>query len=127
MRPSASLARRKAAKAGKSIQCKPYRRDNKYEAFDSIADGRYSGAVLSSATDLGRGSRRGRAGVQRCGEQRQNLSTLGLPRKVCGPRVAQQRVPLRGQAVQERQHAEAAKAVDGPGRRLVYDPVFRSG
>src|ERR1700691_1161084 len=121
MRLSASLARRKAADAGKSIQCKPYGRDNKYEAFGSMPDGRCSGAVRSSATDLGRKTRRGRAGVQRCGEQRQTLSTLGLSRKVCGPRVAQQRVPLRGQAVQERQHAEAAKAVDEAVRRVVIN------
>src|SRR5271167_3557183 len=112
---SASLSRREAAPTldPRSTITKS-EEDHTYEALNSISKltARCTDAVCISATDVGRQSRRGGSGFHGHGEQRQDLSPLGLSRKVCGPRMAQQRVPLRAQAVQQRQHAAAAKAVD---------------
>jgi len=71
-------------------------------------------------------SRRAGAHVHRNRQRRQDLQTRRLSRKICGPRVAQQRLPLRRQAIQQRQHAEAPKAVDEQRRRLVHGSLLRA-
>jgi hypothetical protein len=124
------LSKPGAARKNYSLGIHPaqsWRRDYKDEACGSIPDARCSGALHGYATALGYEGRRGGAGVHSYGKQWQNLSPFGLSRKVCGPRVAQQRVSLRAETVQQRQHAAATKAVDRPGRRLVHDSLLRAG
>src|SRR6267378_1845614 len=123
----ASLARRETATALESNRHNTYRRNHKDEALDSIPDARRSSDMRNSATDLGCESRPGGAGFFSHDEQRQDRTALGLSRKVRRARVAQQWLPLRGEALQQRQHAAAAKTVDRPECRLVHDHLFGAG
>src|SRR5271157_2891990 len=104
---SARLVRRETATALESTRHNPWRREHRDEALNSTPAACCFTANHGCAIALGGERRRGGAGVHNYGEQRQDLSTLGLSRKVCGSRVAQQRVPLRAKALQQRQHAAA--------------------
>src|SRR6202046_5881552 len=116
---SASLAQQKALTTLEFTRHNSWRRDNKNETVDSVPDTDCSVAMRSFATDFCWENRRQSAGVHSHGQQRQDRSPLGLSRKVCGPRVAQQRVPLRRQALQQRQYAKVTKRVAPPRRRFV--------
>src|SRR5580704_19191644 len=100
-------------------------KEHKDEAFHSLPDDRCA-AVCSPVAVVGGESWRRGAGVHRDGEQRQDRSSLGLPRKICCFGMAQQWMSLRAEALQQREYAAAAKTVDGPRRRVVHHSFFRA-
>src|SRR5262245_37473328 len=73
----------------------------------------------------GQGGRRS-PGFHRRRQQRPVAQAFELPRQVRGSGVAQPGLPLYPQALRDRQHAEAAKGVDGEGRRVAYGDLIGS-
>ena len=72
-----------------------------------------------------RGRRRGRPGLQRHGQQRQDADALAIQGQDRGARVEQSGMSVRAQALQQRQHAEAAGRCGRRRRRLAHDQLRR--